>query len=464
MEAQVKTRCGTLRGRIEDGVRVFKGIPYAAAPEGALRFAAPAPPEPWAGVREAAAFGPAPPQLPPAPGVPPVWRPEDGLDCLRANVWSPDGTGLPVLVWIYGGGWAYGAASMPQYDAAELASHGVVVVTFGYRTGFEGFGHIPGAPANRGLLDQLAALRWVQEEIAVFGGDPGNVTVAGQSAGASSLLLLAGSGKAAGLFHRGIAQSPPRGCRTPEEAATVTTRLAQAVGAAPTARSLADIPAQTLMSVPDAVLTAGTPGGPFGPVLDGDLVTGEPWETITAARDLALVIGSTSEEYLGIGPLPADGTAALADAVQHWGLAPEAGETYLKQAENPAHALAALLSDALIRMPALWTAEAHSTAGGRTWLYDFTWAGPLGAAHGTDVPFVFGLPRTRFAARLLGPTPPPSFQNLSTAMTRAWTEFAATGDPGWPRFEPPSRALRIWDIPSSDTSLPPDGPHHLWHP
>ncbi len=149
-----------------DGMSVFRGIPFAAAP----------------------------PQLPPAPGVPAVWKPGDGLDCLTVNVWTPEtgGAALPVLVWIYGGAWKTGSASQPGYEASRLAGAGVVVVTFNYRVGFEGFGLLPGAPANRGLRDQIAALEWVRDNVAAFGGDPGNVTVFGESAGAASEEILPG--------------------------------------------------------------------------------------------------------------------------------------------------------------------------------------------------------------------------------------------------------------------------------
>ncbi|WP_343963539.1 carboxylesterase family protein, partial [Streptosporangium amethystogenes] len=181
MHDTVQTQQGLVRGRTHEGVVSFKGIPYAAAPDGARRFLPPRPAASWNGVRETGAFGGAPPQRPPAPGVPAVWQPGDGLDCLTVNVWTPapGDTRLPVMVWIYGGQWTHGAAAMPHYDGSVLAGSGVVVVTFDYRTGFEGFGHLPGVPDNRGLLDQLAALAWVQDNIAAFGGDPGNVTVFG---------------------------------------------------------------------------------------------------------------------------------------------------------------------------------------------------------------------------------------------------------------------------------------------
>lgn len=187
----VTSPAGGVRGTSGDGLAVFRGVPYAEAPEGPSRFGAPVRRAVWDGVRDATGFGAAAPQPPAAPGAPPVWRPEAGLDCLSLNLWTPrtGEAGLPVMVWIHGGVWKYGASSMPQYDGSALARAGVVVVSLNYRVGFEGFGHLPGCPDNRGLLDQIAALEWVRDNVAAYGGDPGNVTVFGQSAGAASVTL-----------------------------------------------------------------------------------------------------------------------------------------------------------------------------------------------------------------------------------------------------------------------------------
>ena len=174
-EPVVRTAAGQVRGRAENGVAVFRGIPFAQPPVGALRFAAPQPARPWDGVREADMFGPPPPQsafmLGPTAPVAPGADPDDWL---TVNVFSPElgGAGLPVMVWIYGGGYRFGVSSQVVYDGTALARQNVVVVTFNHRIGVEGYAYLPGVPANRGLLDQVAALRWVQENIAAFGGDP----------------------------------------------------------------------------------------------------------------------------------------------------------------------------------------------------------------------------------------------------------------------------------------------------
>ena len=201
--AQVLARLttGDVRGEIVDGMCVFRGIPYARPPVGEFRLAAPAPACRWDGVRDALEFGPPPPQsaLLGTPGG----HPESDGDWLTVNIWSPDiaATGMPVMVWIHGGGYSYGWSGDPLFDGAVLAADGVVVLTFNYRLHAEGFGAFPGAPVNRGLLDQIAALQWVQENIAAFGGDPDAVTLFGESAGAGSIASLLAMPAADGLFH-----------------------------------------------------------------------------------------------------------------------------------------------------------------------------------------------------------------------------------------------------------------------
>ncbi|GAB7038342.1 carboxylesterase/lipase family protein [Catenuloplanes sp. NPDC020197] len=375
----VRTDRGRVRGR--DGV--FKGIPFAAPPTGELRFRPPAPAGPWDGVRDALEFGPAVPQPSPAPGVPSCFDPARGDDWLTLNVWSPDpgpGARLPVMVWIHGGGWRIGWPGMPQYDGATLAAHGVVVVTVAYRLGAEGFGR-----GNHGLRDQLAALEWVHRNIAAFGGDPGAVTVFGQSAGAASAVFLAAYPGARGLVRRVIAQSIPNGYAT-------------------------------------------EPGGEPMPVVDGDLVPAPPWELDLGVDLLA---GFSHREWRTMGPVPAGDHP---DLVRYREIYPEdpGGE---------------LMSDVVFRRPTTRTVERN---GG--WLYDFAWRG---GGHGSEVPFVFGNGDNRFAARHLGSPPAPEFGPLSAAMRASWTGFAATGDPGWPRYDTASAGpVRRWDVEPADVTHP----------
>lgn len=204
VEAVFRTASGRVRrNESTDGVTVVLGIPYAAPPFGAHRFQEPQPAPAWDGVRDCTAFGPIAPQSAELPGAP-AWHPGDE-DVLTINVWVPeqtDGGALPVFFWIHGGAYAFGSSAQPDFDGAALARAGPVVVSCNYRVGFEGFGHVPGFSDNRGLLDQAAALRWVRENIAAFGGDPGNVTVAGHSAGGASVACLMVMEQARGLFRR----------------------------------------------------------------------------------------------------------------------------------------------------------------------------------------------------------------------------------------------------------------------
>jgi para-nitrobenzyl esterase len=464
---RVRTELGWIRGLDEGGVATFKGVPFAAAPTGPLRFQPPAPAKAWDGVRDCVEFGPAPPQSAPAPGAPSAWRPEAGSDCLTVNVWTPDPgtTGLPVMVWIYGGLWKHGSSSMPQYDAGTLARSGVVVVTFNYRVGFEGFGHLPGTADNRGLRDQIAALEWVRDNIAGFGGDPANVTVFGQSAGAASTALLTAAPAARGLFRRAIAQSIPSGIRTAAEAEAVTAAIAEAAGVPATRDAFAALPPEAILAVQDASLRDGDGFSAFAPVIDGDLVTGHPWTALHpgTGQDVDLICGFTHEEYRGLGaPPPGVDLAIVAEAV---GLEKEAAAAYRRASPDGGDEdlFTAMVSDALIRMPTTWVAEAHVRAGGRTWLYDLTWHGPaLGAGHGIDIPLVFGNATTRPAVRFLGSPPPADFADLSERIRTAWTSFAATGDPGWPRFTPAHPVTRIWDTPPTDTPYPLESSRRIW--
>ncbi len=234
MTVEVDTSAGRVRGRWEEGVAVFRGVPFAAPPVGPHRFAPPQPVTPWDGVREAFRFGPPPPQ----PAIP-----TDGDDWLNLTVWTPDPgrAGLPVVVWISGGGYLNCDSANPHLAGAALASAGAVIVSAHYRSGAEGFLRLAGAPDNRALLDQLAALAWVHTDIAAFGGDPGNVTVLGQSAGAGSIAALLVMPAAAGAFRRAILQSIPGTYFTPELADDVAAEICGELGCAPAVAAAADV-------------------------------------------------------------------------------------------------------------------------------------------------------------------------------------------------------------------------------
>ncbi|MFI5589089.1 carboxylesterase/lipase family protein [Amycolatopsis sp. NPDC051758] len=309
---EVRAAAGPLRGSREAGVAVFRGIPFAEPPVGALRFAAPLPVRGWCEVREAVSFGPPPPQAG-AFGMDALMRDAPSDDWLTINVFSPEpvpGAGLPVMVWIQGGAFAFGMSSLPEYDGGRLARDGgVVVVTFNYRVGVEGFAQLEGAPANRGLLDQVAALEWVRDNIRAFGGDPDRVTVFGESGGAGSVAALMVMPRAAGLFRRAVAQSVPGTVFSTELAADIAAALAAELGLRPTVADLSAVEPAVLAAAGDDVTAkisqwaqrwgqAGHRGIPFAPVVDGDVLPGTPWQALAdgAGRDIELIVGHTRDE------------------------------------------------------------------------------------------------------------------------------------------------------------------------
>jgi para-nitrobenzyl esterase len=469
---EVSAPAGTLRGTAEHGVAVFLGIPYAAPPVGGLRFAAPAPAAPWSGVREAQSYGPPPPQGGHF-GMGELSRDASDADWLTLNVWSPDlrpGAGLPVMVWIQGGGYLIGTSGLPEYDGARLAHDGgVVVVTFNYRVGVEGFAHLAGAPANRGLLDQVAALTWVRANIAGFGGDPDLVTVFGQSAGAGSIAALLAMDRADGLFRRAVVQSAPGTFFSAELAADIAAACAAELGLRPTVVDLARVDPQRLSAVADTI--SATMGGradrwgpaahraiPFAPIVDGEVLTETPWRALTRGgrRSVDLLVGHTRDEqrlFTAIEGLLGDVTEEqAAAALGVFAPGPDGARRYRDAfpAAGPDELYELVHSDWLFRMPSLHLAEAHAAAGGRVHLYELTWAAPgmgggFGACHGLDVPLVFGNLDRGQPAVLIGPAPSAEAETLSARMRGSWTAFAAHGDPGWPAYDAERRPTMLFD-------------------
>ncbi|MCC5475539.1 carboxylesterase/lipase family protein [Streptomyces barringtoniae] len=469
-EPEVRTAAGVLRGRTEQGVAVFRGVPFAAPPVGTLRFAAPRPAGGWDGVREAVSYGPPPPQAGYF-GMDAMAR-NAGTDWLTVNVWSPDpspGAALPVLVWVQGGAYSIGASGLPEYDGARLAREGgLVLVTFNYRVGMEGFAHVDGAPANRGLLDQVAALEWVRDAIGAFGGDPDRVTVFGQSAGAGSIAALVAMPRAVGLFHRAIAQSVPGTFFSPELAADIAAAVAAGPGLRPTVAELSAVPPERLAAAGD-VVAAKSPsfGGrwgpsalrsiPFSPVVDGDVLPVTPWQALArgAGRDIGLVVGHTREEqrlFTALeGALGQVTEEQAATALEAFAPGPDGAHRYRTgfPAAGPEELYELVHSDWLFRMPSLHLAEAQLSGGGRAHVYELAWPAPgmggvLGACHGLDVPLVFGNLASGQPAALIGERPSPAAEELSAAFRTAWSAFATHGDPGWPGYDRERRLTRVF--------------------
>ena len=486
-EPVVRTASGLVRGqRDAAGIAAFRGIPFARPPVGDLRFAAPRPARGWDGVREAVAFGPPPPQsayaLTPAPAPAPGADPDDWL---TVNVFTPDpgAAGLPVLVWIYGGAYRAGSSSLPGYDGTLLARQNLVLVTFNHRVGVEGYAHLPGVPANRGLLDQVAALRWVRENVAAFGGDPDRVTVFGESAGAGAIAALLVMPDAAGLFRRAIAQSVPGTFFSPALAADITAAIAARAGLPPTAAAFKTADPARLTAAADAVRPGDYAGRwgpvaytptPFSPVVDGEVLPAAPWRPVAtgAARGVDLITGHTRDEYrlfMQVYGLRGQVTAEMASAALA-GLGPdgpadaEAAYRIAYPDADPETLFELVHSDWLFRMPTLHLAQAHAAAGGRTFLYELRYPAPvggLGACHAIDVPLVFGS-YLALGQMLFGPEPPAGAVALGQAMREHWAAFAAAGDPGWPAYAPGRRLARIFDDPPDVAGYPEEASLHLW--
>ncbi|WP_371619188.1 carboxylesterase/lipase family protein [Streptomyces sp. NBC_00454] len=455
---RVRTAYGTVEGRTgRAGTAVFRGIPYAAPPVGALRFAAPAPPEPWDGVRDAGAYGPTAPKVPypdefaallPDPEIP-------GEDCLNLNVWTPapeSGARLPVMVWIHGGALTRGSSAVPVYDGGSFARDGVVLVSVNYRLGVLGYGLFPDAPANRGLLDQIAALTWVRENIEAFGGDPGRVTVFGESAGAISVGALLAAPRAAGLFHRAVLQSGAPEALAREKVRTMVRRMAALLKVDATAGAFAAVALPDLLAAQSAVLRRSSPllGGPaFGLVADPDTLPGDPLEAaVRAAGEMPLLMGWTAEEYrLWLAPTGAmrflDRLGPLAVSLGRIRSGKDQAAVRALRAERPAAGPADLaghlLTDRLLRDPLRKLAAGHGEDHGegaqrRTaprFVYEFAWPSGvpgLGSCHALELGFVFDTLAVPEAAWLAGPDAP---QELAGEMHAAWVRFAVAGDPGW---------------------------------
>ncbi|MFE6619222.1 carboxylesterase/lipase family protein [Streptomyces sp. NPDC057740] len=486
-----KTTSGSVRGfRASADVVAVLGIPYAAPPFGANRFREPLPARTWTGVRDCGDFGPIAPQSAQLPGAP-VWSP-GSENILTVNVWTPvpDGGRLPVLVWIHGGAYTFGCSAQPDFDGTVLAGAGLVLVTLNYRLGFEGFGHVPGGdtaayPDNRGLLDQVAALRWVRENIAEFGGDPDNVTIAGQSSGAASVACLMVMDRARGLFHRAIAHSAASPCYTLEIAAATTHEVAAAAGCPATPRGLVSTTPQALVMASDRVvedyrrnpLSGSRHYDPslYAPVLDGDVLPTDPLMGMStgAARGVDLLVCHTTEEYW---LLDAVGSSAkittdeqLAIFAEDFGL-PDGLVAGYRAAMPHAPVLdvyLAVFGDLLFGEYSNRLAEVHSQAGGRTYLsrFDRRRAGDDGvvrAWHCADIPFAFGNLEDDRLAFLIGGAPTSADQGLSHRMVRAWADFAATGDPGWPSVDNSTTHAKVWTTDAHPASDRPAAPRALW--
>jgi len=467
----VHVRDGAVRGKAESGVWAFLGIPYAASPFGARRMRPPQPVQPWDGERDATAYGPTAPKgdYPPqyARLFPEVLIP--GEECLNLNVWTPDATAaLPVLVWIHGGAFMNGSGSVGAYNGAAFARDGVVCVTINYRLAAEGFLLLDDGIANLGLLDQLAALRWVQANIAAFGGDPARVTVAGESAGAMSVITLLSMPQAEGLFTQAIAQSGAAAhTLTHDQAQMVSGYLTSTLGVPADREAIKAVPLDKLVrAASDLVVevqTAPDPAKwgslalsllPFAPAVDGEVVPQEPLAAIAAGqgKDVRLLIGSNRDEarLFFVAPASIDliDDATLEAAASAYGLSADSLTLYRagRPGASAGDILAAVITDWFFAIPAIRVAEARTgAANAPTWMYRFDHPAPednhrFGASHAAEVPFVFNTISQQDLHPLIGDTPS---QAVADQTHKAWVDFITHGNPGWPAYDTASRTTGL---------------------
>jgi para-nitrobenzyl esterase len=461
----VETPAGAVRGVRDDSGELYRAIPYAAAPAGAGRFVPPAPHPGWSGVRDGTQPSPTAPQpsrdfgrLDLTPYFGPGWV--RGEEYLTVDVRTPaaDSGRRPVMVFVHGGGFVTGSTSAALYDGSAFARDGVVLVTVNYRVGIPGFLDLEGAPANRGLLDVLAALGWVRDTVATFGGDPDSVTLFGQSAGATLTGALLATPEAKGLFRRAIVQSGNgTGAFTPEQARRVTVAAAAALGVEPTAEAFGPIPDERFLEILPALagldLLAGTATDPLAGLSPFSLVLPvQPADGLAAgpAGEVGLLIGTNTEEghlYLvPQGNLESTTDADVLALAARVGTDPEAKVAAHRAARpdaTPGELRSAVLGEALFGTGTARLAQAHARiSGGRTHVYSFGYRstalnGRLGAAHTVELPFVFdlaGKPWLHGETGLLGPDPAPP--GLAARVHAAWVAFARTGDPGWAAYDP----------------------------
>lgn len=485
----VTTRQGRVSGAVApNAALVFKGIPYAAPPVGDLRFAPPAPPAAWSGVRDGSAFGHTAIQNPSPSSVNPTSELGKALqqvfparadveaqseDCLYLNVWTRSVSGRkPVMVWFHGGGFAYGSGQWPMYDGANLAAQDVVVVTVNHRLSVFGYLDLPEVPGsgNAGMLDLVAALEWVRANIAAFGGDPDNVTIFGESGGGAKVSYLLAMPRAKGLFHRAIIQSGPGVRAVPRErAAGLRTSLYKSLG-------LADGDVAGLRATPwDKVLAAARaaeadqPGAGFdrsgfSPVVDGDVLPAQPWDPAApaAARDVPVMIGINKDEMTlfmasapWFGRLDDVGLEKMAAAI--YGLkAPQVLAALRKDfpQDSPTYLATHLTTYGRMFAGSVEIAERKAAQGGApAFLYLLAWETPVGpfrSPHTLEIPLVFDTVES--SRVLVGPGPEP--QLMARQMSAAWVAFAKTGNPNtgaipaWPAYDAARRATMIFDIDS----------------
>jgi para-nitrobenzyl esterase len=464
---------GDVAGTLSDGVLRFLGVPYAAPPVGANRFKKPQPVEPWNGERDATKAGPTSWYKSPVfPGldIEPLIGPggTGGDDYLTLNIWAPEGAkDRPVLVWIHGGAFVLGSKDASVSDGAAFAKSGVVCVAMNYRLGIDGFLPIPGVPTNLGLLDQIAALRWVQENVATFGGDADNVTVFGESAGAMAIADLVTSPLAKDLFKRAIIQSGHGAMvRDIGTMQRLVRKLAKLLRVSPNVDGFRTVDfeagwaAMERVGKPFVRLDLRDPDGHepvfgisrFTPVFGDDVLPKKPLDALKegAGADVDVLIGTNAEE-MNFYFVPTKVRQKIPGWLAKWLLKkshPTPRQTlkaygHGEKGRPAGHAYTDAMTDLVFRWPARRFAEEHQ---GRTHVYEFDWRSPrydghFGSTHGMELPFVFKtLPVVSGSEGLVGENPP---QGLADEIHQIWVDFATDGTLPWPEFRREQRNVRL---------------------
>lgn len=466
-----QTQQGRLQGAIDDGVAVFRNIPFAAPPVGPLRFKAPEPPQAWDGLRDATAPGPVPPQTPSRLArVLGDYDLPQSENCLTLNIATPaaDEGKRPVMVWLYGGAFVTGGAAIPWYDGAGFArDHDIVFVGVNYRIGALGFLKLQGVSSgNLGLMDQVAALEWVRENIAAFGGDPDRVTLVGQSAGAISIFALLAARGTKDLFQQAILQSGRFNAIASLEEADEAGEAMLALSGVPR-DDFAELPLDRLLELQTQQIRANAAFAltttPFRPHADRDFIAADTMDAAArGARDRRIMLGWTRDEmasfFAGASDILA-GTQEQVEAVfqSQWGGNWREGMAFAR-ARLPGATqdrfLDLGLNECMFAGSAVAFAE-RLAVGDAPWLYRFDWAvpgNPFGACHCIELPFVFDNPAS-WSAPMLEGAAPEAVAALGKTMQRTWAQFVREGDPNhdalpaWPRYERKQRwTLRIGEI------------------
>lgn len=489
MEPTVRVTGGLVRGLSRDGVNAFLAIPYAAPAVGADRYRAPGPAVPWDGERDATAHGPTASQSaypPPMDAVLPS-SVVPGDEYLSVSVWAPaEGGNLPVMVWIHGGAFVRGASSIPTYDGSAFARDGVVLVGMNYRLGVPGFAVLDGSPTNLGLRDQIAALQWVRDNAAVFGGNPDDVCIFGESAGGMSVVTLMAAPAARGLFHRAIVQSGGgTAVCSLEDARRVSAAIGDQLGVPATAEAFASLDPDKVVAAQSAVglavqadpdphrwgptvIRGGLGIMSLFPVIDGELVPDTPLARITdgSAADTPLLIGTNRDEFrLFLVPTGTAGGMVAEDlsqlAARHsWPEQAVGMYTANRPDASPGDIACAILTDIAFRVPSTCLAAAQHAAGGTVYAYEFAWPTPVGdlrSCHALEIPFVFDT--IGKDGHMAGDAAP---QQVADEIHRAWVAFGKNGDPGWRPWTPKEPAVMTFDLTSRLVDAPRRDELALW--